>query len=43
MNLFMLMSDINGDHMVEAYSSMGFVMALYVANIVSFGFTMLLM
>ena len=28
------MSDASGDHMVETYSSMGFVMALYVASIV---------
>ena len=32
------MSDAIGDHMVEAYSSMGLVMALYVARIVSFCF-----
>ena len=31
------MSDANGAHMVEMYSSMGFAMALYVAKIVSFG------
>ena len=29
-------SDANGDHMVETYSSMSLVMALYVAMIVSF-------
>ena len=32
------MSDASGNHMVETYSSMGFVMALYVARIVSFCF-----
>ena len=32
------MSDASGDHMVETYSSMGLVMALYVAMIVSFCF-----
>ena len=31
----MFVSDANGDHMVETYSSMGLVMALYVAMIVS--------
>ena len=30
------MSDASGDHKVETYSSMGLVMALYVAMIVSF-------
>ena len=29
-------SDTSGDHMVETYSRMGFVMALYVARVVSF-------
>ena len=29
------MFDASGDHMVEMYSSMGVVMALYVASIVS--------
>ena len=33
--LLMFVSDASGDHMVEAYSSMGHVMALYVAMIVS--------
>ena len=32
------MSDASGDHMVETHSSMGLVMALYVAIIVSFYF-----
>ena len=32
------MSDASGDHMVEAYASMGLVMAVYVAMIVSFCF-----
>ena len=31
----MLVLDVMGDHMVEAYSSMGLVMALYVQSIVS--------
>ena len=35
-SLLMFVSDASGDHMVETYSSMGFVMALYVAMIVSF-------
>ena len=34
----MFVSDASGDHMVEMYSSMGLVMALYVAMIVSFCF-----
>ena len=34
----MFVSDASGDHMVETYSSMGLVMALYVAMIVSFCF-----
>ena len=29
------MSDTSGDHIVETYSSMGFVMALYVASALS--------
>ena len=29
-------SDANGDHMVEIYSCMGLVMALYVASIISY-------
>ena len=36
--LLMFVSDASGDHMVETYSSMGLVMALYVARIVSFYF-----
>ena len=32
------MSGASGDHIVETYSSMGLVMALYVAMIVSFYF-----
>ena len=35
----MFVSDASGDHMVEMYSSMGHVMALYVAMIVSFCFS----
>ena len=31
----MFVSDVLGDHMLEAYSSMGLVMALYVASMVS--------
>ena len=34
-SLLMFVSDASGDHMVETYSSMGLVMALYVAMIVS--------
>ena len=37
-SLLMFVSDASGDHMVETYSSMGLVMALYVARIVSFCF-----
>ena len=37
-SLLMFVSDASGDHMVETYSSMGIVMALYVAMIVSFCF-----
>ena len=37
-SLLMFVSDASGDHMVETYSSMGLVMALYVAMIVSFCF-----
>ena len=36
--LLMFVSDVIGDHMVETYSSMGLVMALYVVRIVSFCF-----
>ena len=35
-SLLMFVSDASSDHMVETYSSMGLVMALYVAKIVSF-------
>ena len=35
-SLLMFVSDASGDNMVETYSSMGLVMALYVATIVSF-------
>ena len=42
-SLLMFMSDASGDHMVETYSRMGLVMALYVVMIVSFCFPMLLM
>ena len=34
----MFVSDASGDHMVETYSSMGLVMALYVAKILTFCF-----
>ena len=34
-SLSMFVSDALGDHMVEAYSSKGLVMALYVASMVS--------
>ena len=37
-SLLMVVSDASGDHMVGTYSSMGLVMALYVAMIVSFCF-----
>ena len=37
-SLLKFVSDASGDHMVETYSSMGLVMALYVASIVSFCF-----
>ena len=37
-SLLMFMCDAIGDNMVETYSSMGLVMALYVAMIVSFCF-----
>ena len=37
-SLLMFVSDASGDHMVETYSSMGLVMTLYVAIIVSFCF-----
>ena len=37
-SLLMFVSDTSGDHMVETYSSMGLVKALYVAMIVSFCF-----
>ena len=37
-SLLMFVSDASGDHMVETYSSIGLVMALYVAMIVSFCF-----
>ena len=37
-SLLMFVSDAIGDHMVETYSIMGLVMALYVARIVSFCF-----
>ena len=35
-SLLMFVYDATGDHMVEPYSSMGLVMALYIARIVSF-------
>ena len=37
-SLLMVVSDASGDHMMETYWSMGLVMALYVAMIVSFCF-----
>ena len=37
-SLFMLVSDASGENMVETYSSMGLVVALYVARIVAFCF-----
>ena len=37
-SLLMFVSDAIGNHMVEKYSSMGLVMTLYVARIVSFCF-----
>ena len=37
-SLLMFVSDASGYHMVETYSSMGLIMALYVAMIVSFCF-----
>ena len=37
-SLLMYVSDARGDHMVETYSSMGLVMALYIAMIVFFCF-----
>ena len=42
-SLLMCVSDASGNHLVETYSSMGLVMALYVASIVSMCFPMLLM
>ena len=42
-SLLMFVSDASGDHMVQTYSSMGHVMALYVVMIVSFCSPMLLM
>ena len=38
-SLLMFVSDGSGDHMVETYSSMDLVMALYVTMIVSFCFS----
>ena len=35
-SLLMFVSDVSGDHMVETYSSVGLVMALYVVSIFSF-------
>ena len=37
-SVLMFVSDASGDHMVETYSSMGLVMALYVARIVYYCF-----
>ena len=41
-SLLMFVSDGSGNHMLETYSNIGFVMALYVASIVSFCFPMVL-
>ena len=41
-SLLMFVSDNTGDHMVETYSKMALVMALYVARIVSFCFPIVL-
>ena len=38
-SLLMFVSDASGDHMVETYASMGLVVALCVAMIVSFCFS----
>ena len=38
-SLLMFVSDASGDHVVETYSSVGIVMALYVARIVSLCFS----
>ena len=35
-SFFMFVSDASGDYIVETYSSMGLVMVLYVAMIISF-------
>ena len=35
-SLLMFVSDASGDHMVETYSSMGLIMALYIASNMSF-------
>ena len=37
-SLLMFVSDTSVDHMVETYSSMGLIMALYVVMILSFCF-----
>ena len=37
-SFFMFVSDVSGDPMAETYSSMGLLMALYVASMVSFCF-----
>ena len=42
-SLLMFVYNSSGDRMVKTYSSMGLVMALYVASIVYFVFSMLLM
>ena len=42
-SMLMFVSDASDEHMVETYSSIGLVMALYVASIVSFVSPMLLM
>ena len=42
-SLLMFVSDASDDHMVETYSSMSLVMALYVGRIVPFVFPTLLL
>ena len=37
-SLLMFVYDASGDHLVETYSSIGLIMAVYVARIVSFCF-----
>ena len=37
-SVLMFVSDSSGDHIIERYSSMGLVMAFYVARVVSYCF-----